>query len=902
MAVKNIYTVGGTVQASDGIYITRKADKELLELCRSGDFAYVLTSRQMGKSSLMVRTANELSSEGIRSVIIDLTEFGIQLSSEAWYLGILTKISDQLNLKTNVVAWWRKRKQFGDAHNLSHFFETVLLAEISESILVFIDEIDSTLSLSFTDDFYAAIRYTYNARATKSIFKRLSFVLIGVATPGDLISDQHRTPFNIGQRVDLSDFTLDESRLLTEGLGSSNDKQVMQWILKWTGGHPYLTQQLCRTIAEQYRKEWTEKEVETAVASAFLGEMSERDNNLQFVRDMLTRRSENPLRVLLTYREIRQNKQVKDDAQSAIKNHLKLSGIVKRENGKLLVRNRIYENVFDSRWLSQHWPTSWLATVPRGVKVASGFIVLLLVTSISLAIAAFNLAQQKSRLAEQEQKAQMDLQRALAQEQEATRNEAAERRRATDALQQVQEEKRRTERFANLQQQAKIEADSLRFVSEANESLAIASAESARARQMEVERLRRIDIAKLLAAQAPQQKLLDEPELGVLLARQAYLWSEGQLQNEVYKALRTALNAPKFNAGGPTVFRSHTAGVRAIAFSADGRLLASGGGDGTIRIWNIRKKNSEPVILPGHQKSVRALAFSPKRQILASGSDDGTLRLWNLLNPEPTFESLSQTNRVWAVAFSSDGQTLASGGSDSTVYVWKLKNQNPEPMGQFKLKSRIRSVGFSSESRLLIAASDDGKVKIWDLTSNSDQPKFDLQQQSGVKSVAYSPTEPLLATSSADGRISLWRCLTQANEDPKFLRQLLGHEGPVNSVAFSPDGKRLVSAGSDRNVRLWDLTNSDADPILLQDHQDWVWSVAFSPDGTTIVSGSKDKTVRSWITDTQVLADKVCEIAGRNLSLDEWQKFIGEDIAYERTCSNLPPGEGIKADKTTASH
>lgn len=109
--------------------------------------------------------------------------------------------------------------------------------------MIFVDEIDSTLSLDFTDDFYTAIRYLYVARATNPEFHRLSFVLMGVATPGDLIRDAKRTPFNIGQRVDLTDFTFEEALPLADGLGLSAQeaKQVLPWVLKWTGASIFIT-------------------------------------------------------------------------------------------------------------------------------------------------------------------------------------------------------------------------------------------------------------------------------------------------------------------------------------------------------------------------------------------------------------------------------------------------------------------------------------------------------------------------------------------------------------------------------------------------------------------------------------------------------------------------------------
>ena len=108
-----IYTVGGTVQAGGGLYIPRQADQDLLALCRSRTFAYVLTPRQMGKSSLMVQTAATLTAEGVHTVIIDLTEIGTQVSPEAWFLGVLTLVEDRLMLDTDLLDWWDDHAHLG---------------------------------------------------------------------------------------------------------------------------------------------------------------------------------------------------------------------------------------------------------------------------------------------------------------------------------------------------------------------------------------------------------------------------------------------------------------------------------------------------------------------------------------------------------------------------------------------------------------------------------------------------------------------------------------------------------------------------------------------------------------------------------------------------------------------
>lgn len=356
---RSIYTVGGTVQAGSGVYISREADAELLDLCRRGVFAYVLTPRQLGKSSLMVHTAQQLRDEDVRAAIVDLTQIGVQVTPEQWYLGLILTIADSLMLETDLIEWWEQNSGLGMTQKLTHFFQKVLLAETSNQVVIFIDEVDSTISAPFADDFYVAIRYLYNARVQAPEFRRLSFVMLGVATPSDLVKDSTRTPFNIGERVDLTDFTFDEALPLAEGLGPSptRAREVFSWVMNWTSGHPYLTQRLCSTIAHEHKSDWTRSQVDDLVGATFFGERSKGDSNLRFVGDMLTRRAPNRVQVLTTYREIYRNRrQVADEEHSKIKSHLKLSGIVLSDAGQLHVRNLIYKTVFDERWIEEHFP------------------------------------------------------------------------------------------------------------------------------------------------------------------------------------------------------------------------------------------------------------------------------------------------------------------------------------------------------------------------------------------------------------------------------------------------------------------------------------------------------------------------------------------------------------------
>ncbi|MET0625630.1 MAG: AAA-like domain-containing protein [Pyrinomonadaceae bacterium] len=349
------YSVTGSL-LDNGVYVLRKADAELLSLCRKGTFAFVLAPRQVGKSSLMAYAVARLEESAVHTVVIDLNLLGQQVTPDGWYLGHLVMIQDQLGLKTDVIDWWQEHTSFGPVQRLINFFRRVLLHELRGSVVIFVDEIERTRDLDFSDDFFAAIRYVYNARANEPEFRRLSFVLIGMATPDDLIHDPQRTPFNIGRRVEVTDFTLEEALPLAEDLGlpEPEARQTLGWVLKWTGGHPYLTQRLCRAVVEKGKTNWVESEIDLLVEETFLGEMSGKDINLLGVRDMIIKGWVDTREVLTLYRQIYHPRSaVRDEKSSPVKTHLKLAGIVHTRKKLLRVRNRIYNSVFNEEWIDE---------------------------------------------------------------------------------------------------------------------------------------------------------------------------------------------------------------------------------------------------------------------------------------------------------------------------------------------------------------------------------------------------------------------------------------------------------------------------------------------------------------------------------------------------------------------
>lgn len=354
------YTAGGTLPLASPSYVYRNADKDLYNAIQNNEFCYVLTPRQMGKSSLMVKTAAHLRTDGHKVAVIDLTQIGT-VSVEQWYLGILVQISKRLQITINVQEWWHQKGNLSPVLKFIEFITDFLLSNIKQKIILFIDEIDTTLKLDFTDDFFAAIRSIYNDRANNLELNRIVFVLLGVASPADLISDNARTPFNIGREFNLMPFTRLEGQILEAELNRhfpGEGKVILDEIFKWTNGHPYLTQKICQSVIETHFYNSKITSVKNIIEKLFLQSDAQKETNLQFVRDrMLTNPRKGKL--LKIYSQILLGRKIFDNKNSTEHIQLKLSGLVMSSNGVLEVSNEIYRKVFDIDWVKKNTEVNW---------------------------------------------------------------------------------------------------------------------------------------------------------------------------------------------------------------------------------------------------------------------------------------------------------------------------------------------------------------------------------------------------------------------------------------------------------------------------------------------------------------------------------------------------------------
>ncbi|MEM7132443.1 MAG: BTAD domain-containing putative transcriptional regulator [Chloroflexota bacterium] len=347
---------------------------------------------------------------------------------------------------------------------------------------------------------------------------------------------------------------------------------------------------------------------------------------------------------------------------------------------------------------------------------------------------------------------------------------------------------------------------------------------------------------------------------------------------------------------GPRIctLQNQTGSINAIAFHADGRILAGGGDERVIRLWDIEREQVMNT-LQGHADPIMSLSFSPDGSQLASSSGDQTLRLWDVETGYPTQIMTGYAKPVNTLTFSLDGRVLVSGGNDQAIHVWDVATSGEEVvLNDIATHSHMLSghtnllwsVAIRQDGNVVASSSEDMTIRLWDMRSR--QPMHILQQQKHIiTTVAFSPDGKTLASSSFDHSVCLWDVRTG-----QYLAQLVdtdaestdhgawsstyspdglilavgyhggrivmwdtqtgeksltleGHTSWVRSLAFSQDGALLASASNDRTVCLWDARSGKRIKVL-DGHDDWVMSVAFSPDDTILASASHDRTIRLW--------------------------------------------------------
>jgi WD40 repeat protein len=328
--------------------------------------------------------------------------------------------------------------------------------------------------------------------------------------------------------------------------------------------------------------------------------------------------------------------------------------------------------------------------------------------------------------------------------------------------------------------------------------------------------------------------LSQRTDVSFLVAREGYELGESAAARS---SLVWALEFAKDN-GAIAVLRGHSAPVYGVAFSSDGRTVASGDSDGTIRLWDAGNHRQIGHALFGHTGVVYSVGFSPDGKTLVSAGADGTVRLWNVRMQRQMGQALlDRKTATYRIAFSPNGRTIATSGGDRTVWLWDIRTR--ERRGPLRVDGNGAALAFSPDGRL--ATADATKIVLWDVGAQPPRGHLFSTNGSAVWALAFSKDGRTLATAGTDGTVQLW----DVQSPGKRGRPLPGDHGTVYDIAFGRN-ETLATAGADGTVRLWDAATRQQRGRPLNGHVGAVLSIAFAANGRLVASAGRDTTVRLW--------------------------------------------------------
>jgi len=373
------FSVGVPLHAVRAGYVRRDADQELLETLLDGGNAHVIAPARSGKTSLVAAVSAQLQSHGCRVAVIDLAQISDRDGGTdvgRWYYNIAYRLVRQLRLKTDLQAWWQDKSMLSNRQRLVEFYAEVVLANIQERVVIFFDEMHCIAGQPFADHLMASIRVAHKSRVTDPEFKRLCFVMLGDCDPQSLKLPEELSPITVSRQIQLPDFTREELAIFRTELNLSADdaETALDHIFEWTSGQPYLVQKLARSVAREGIAGDIEEHIDRIAMQQLAGRAAINSEPLiSYIHREVIKDRKTSEALLNLYGKMRKGVTVKVDPGSlAQRRLLSLGLVVVDKDGRLAVRNKVFETVFTARWANENLPIRW-----RGPAVAAAVVVVI---------------------------------------------------------------------------------------------------------------------------------------------------------------------------------------------------------------------------------------------------------------------------------------------------------------------------------------------------------------------------------------------------------------------------------------------------------------------------------------------------------------------------------------------
>ncbi|MEN0062335.1 MAG: AAA-like domain-containing protein [Myxococcota bacterium] len=928
------FQVGGTLRPG-ALYVQRPADEELPRRLAAGVPCVLLGPRQLGKSSLCMRTAAKLRNRDHQVAVVDCTSIGTSgADADSWLFALAEEISDAIDGLDPAEAW-RTHDRVPPVRRFLSWLRATLEGDERPLVLI-LDEVDVLKAIDFPpDEVLGALRGAHEARVHTELWERFTFCLVGVASPATLGSDPGRTPVNVSTSIELADFTGAEARSLLvglSGLGAAPD-ELLDCVMAHTEGHPWMTLRLCAGLVESGPTDAPPAlRVARLVQTLFYARGVLSDVCLlAAARQLLA--APRLADQLGRYEDARRRRAgpVRDSDLELL-----LTGIVAERGGTLVVRNPIFSHVFDEAWLEGHRGRRELTEASRR-WIVGGRDDADLLRGQSLA-SARRWARDRADL---------------------TQDETALLLRSSEV---VEEERLQAARTQAQARQLRLALASLTVL-----SLALIVAAWAWVGKSQAERqqraLRLANEARFLASVPNQQsaalrvalealEVEERPETTRALvealqktAGRRFVVAEGDPVFEVacspdsrWVAGRSVggtarvvdretgtmeepwPNWPRVGAepnwvgtfdttggirirapdGAERTLTGHLDQVYATAVSPDGAFLVTGGDDDQVRAWELATARSLGVFLR-HQGAIRALTFCPDGRTVVSGSDDGTLGVWRLFGsladrvvPHARWVDFAEDGTLvtagphgaWLDADRADGAQVMTDDLESAIVVGPLMVASSSAgKGRLRILNRRQNTvwtpagwtqrwhgALTPDARWLV--SQRGPVVfVWAAGDHTMRARLNTDPQLNVGSASLSPDGTRVVAAGVGGS-QLWRI-----DDPVRIAEL-DDEGYIAHAVFSPSGRTVATMSHQGHARLFDAQTGRPGPIL--HHGGKVVMGVFSSDGSRLATAAYDGHARLWDVATGEL---IWELPGQSglvrvvaMSADDrWLAAGGED-------------------------